>query len=182
MTGGVQISALIGVLVGAVASYMVTALAERTRWRRQTAARWDERRLVAYADYAQAIKAIVTLTHRLAAFRGLNPDAKPLAPSETGLALLEEAEERRSACLEAVRLLTDSDTLTAVRELNHCVWHLVALSGNEDAEPSDWAAAFTKYRRARDEFHRHARRSLGIAGVAVSHDRTWPPRWHRNPS
>ncbi|MFB8117355.1 hypothetical protein ACFC51_15825 [Streptomyces sp. NPDC055962] len=173
---------MIGVLVGAAASYVVTALAERTRWRRQTAARWDERRLIAYADYAQSIKAIVTLAHRLAAFRGLNPDAKPLPPTEANLALLDEAEERRSSCLEGVRLLTDSATLTAVRELNHCVWHLVAVSGSQDALPRDWDAAFVQYRRARDEYHRNARRMLGIAGVAVSHDQTWPPRWRQGPA
>lgn len=110
VTGGVQLSALIGVIVGAVASYVVTALAERTRWKRQTAARWDERRLVAYADYSQAVKTIVTLAHRLAAFRGLSPDAKPLSHTEDNLALLQQAEEQRSSCLEGVRLLTDSDT------------------------------------------------------------------------
>ncbi|MFJ7305262.1 hypothetical protein [Streptomyces sp. NPDC099088] len=180
MTGGVQISALIGVLVGAAASYAVTALAERTRWKRQTEARWDERRLIAYADYAQAIKTIVTLAHRLAAHRGLNPDAKPLAPTDANLALLDEAEERRSSCLEGVRLLTDSDTLTAVRNLNHCVWHLVALSGSTNSMPQDWENAFSAYRRGRDEYHRHARRSLGITGVAVSHDQIWPPRWRQN--
>ncbi|WP_406405117.1 hypothetical protein OH805_38400 [Streptomyces sp. NBC_00879] len=161
---------MIGVIVGAVASYAVTALAERTRWKRQTAERWDERRLVAYADYSQAVKTIVTLAHRLAAFRGLNPDAKPLSPTEDNLALLQEAEEQRSSCLESIRLLTDSDTLTAIRALNHCVWHLMFLAGDESASPHDWESAFTQYRQARDEYYRHARRSLGVPGVAVSRD------------
>ncbi|MGW2816103.1 hypothetical protein [Streptomyces sp. NPDC001415] len=179
MADGIQLPALIGVLVGAAASYAVSALAERTRWQRQTAARWDERRLIAYADYAQAIKAIVTLAHRLAAHRGLTPDAKPLQPTEANLALLQDAEERRSSLLEGVRLLTDSDTLTAIRALNHRVWHLVALSADEGASPQDWSTAFSQYREARDEYHRHARHSLGIPGVALSHDQTWPPRWHQ---
>ncbi len=175
-----QLSTLVAVVVGAVASYGGTALTERSRWRRQQAVRWDERRLAAYADYARAVKDVVTLTHRLAAHKGLTGDAKALEPTEQNLALLQDAEEQRSALMESVRLLTDADTMTAIRELNHCLWHLMSLAeGGSPAAPQEWATAFAEYRRARDEYHRHARRTLGIAGVAVSRDQSWPPRWSR---
>lgn len=55
------------------------------------------------------------------------------------------------------------------------------LSGDESASPHDWESAFTQYRQARDEYYRYARRSLGVPGVAVSRDQTWPPRW-RHPA
>ncbi len=180
MTVGVELSTLAGVVVGAAASYAATAMTERVRWRRQQAVRWDERRLAAYADYARAVKDIVTLTHRLAAHKGLTGDAKPLAPTEENLAVLQDAEEQRSGLMENLRLLTDTDTITAIRELNHCVWHLASLAhSGSPATPGEWGSAFSRYRQARDEYHRLARRTLGIPGVAISRDQSWPPQWRR---
>ncbi|MFC9330025.1 hypothetical protein [Kitasatospora sp. NPDC057015] len=180
MAVGAEFIALVGVVVGAGASYVSTSLSERARWRRQLDVRWDERRLVAYADYVSAIKDIVAAANRLAAHRGLTPHATPLEPTEQNLAQLDDAEVRRIALVETVRLLTDSDTMTAVTELNRCVWHLSAMSsGRVPADPVRWRAGFAAYRLARDEFHRCARSTLGIPGVAVSRDRSWPPRWFR---
>lgn len=51
-----QLPALIGVLLGALGTYSVTALTERKRWQRQLTVRWDERRVIAYMEYAHAIK------------------------------------------------------------------------------------------------------------------------------
>ncbi|MCX5208126.1 hypothetical protein OG689_02165 [Kitasatospora sp. NBC_00240] len=175
---GAEFVALVGVVVGAGASYLTTALSERARWRRQLEVRWDERRLVAYSDYVGAVKDIVAVANRLAAHRGLTPHATPLEPTERNLADLDDAEVRRIALVETVRLLTDTDTMTAVTELNRCVWHLSSMSsGRSPADPAQWQAGFAAYRSARDEFHRCARATLGIAGVAISHDQSWPPRW-----
>ncbi|GJF32763.1 hypothetical protein KNE206_54630 [Kitasatospora sp. NE20-6] len=175
-----EIVALVGVVVGAGASYMITALSERARWRRQLDVRWDERRLAAYSDYAGSIKNIVAIANRLAGHRGLTPHGTPLEPTAQNLALLDDAEDRRIAMVETVRLLTDTDTMTAVTALNHSVWHLSSMSsGRAPGDPDEWAAAFATYRRARNEFHRCARATLGIPGVAVSRNMTWPPRWVR---
>jgi len=48
------IPALIGVVVGVAA----TGWADRVRWKRGQAVRWDERRVDVYAEYARAIKRI----------------------------------------------------------------------------------------------------------------------------
>ncbi|WP_314245124.1 hypothetical protein [Streptomyces sp. DSM 40907] len=40
-----QIVTLIGVLVGALTSFLATTMAERTRHQRSMATRWDERKL-----------------------------------------------------------------------------------------------------------------------------------------
>jgi hypothetical protein len=47
-----QLPALIGVLVGALATYAATSAAERARWRRTQSVRWDDKRLTAYAEDA----------------------------------------------------------------------------------------------------------------------------------
>ncbi|MEZ0095914.1 hypothetical protein [Streptacidiphilus sp. EB129] len=183
MSAVVQISALAGVIVGAGASYVTTTLTERARWRRQQDVRWDERRLVAYADYARAIKDIAVVAHGLAAHRGLNSDATPLEPTAQNLATLDSGEAQRSGLLETVRLLTDTDTITATRHLDHCLWHLVALAkGQMPGGAEEWEAAFAEYRRARDEYHRCARKTLGIPGAAIPRDLTWPPRWKQPPA
>lgn len=183
MGATIQISALAGVIVGSAASYLTSTLAERARWRRQQDVRWDERRLAAYADYISAIKDIVAVAQSLAFQRGLSAHrATPTEPTAEELERLQEAEVRRHALIETVRLLTDSDTITATRALNHTVWHLTELArGLVPGDRQAWEAAFGEYRQARDEYHRCARATLGISGVAISRDQTWPPRWRHLP-
>lgn len=183
MSASIQISALAGVIVGAGASYMTTMLTEHARWRRQQDVRWDERRLIAYADYISAIKDIVAVAQKMAAQRGLSDDRNiTVEPTVEDLERLHEAEVRRMALIETVRLLTDTDTITATRQLNHCIWHLTTLArGLMPGDRQAWEAAFEEYRQARDEYHRCARATLGISGVAISRDQTWPPRWRHIP-
>jgi hypothetical protein len=50
-----QLPTLVGVLVGAAATYVATSTAERSRWRRQQSVRWDIHRYEAYAEYAHAL-------------------------------------------------------------------------------------------------------------------------------
>lgn len=54
-----QLPALIGVVVGALASYLAGAASERARWRREQSARWDDRRAQAYAEYGYAVNVYV---------------------------------------------------------------------------------------------------------------------------
>jgi hypothetical protein len=50
---------LLGVVIGAMASYLAGAAAERRRWRREAQIRWDTKRLDAYAGYANAVKTFI---------------------------------------------------------------------------------------------------------------------------
>lgn len=50
-----QLFVLAGVIVGALASYLTTAAAERARWKRALDSRWDDRRVEAYGSYARAV-------------------------------------------------------------------------------------------------------------------------------
>lgn len=173
-----QIPTLLGVVVGAATSYLVTVITERSRWRRQQAVRWDERRLSAYTEYARAVKEVCMISLRLAAGRGLTDYPTPLEPTSEVLSEAAAAEDRRGYLLENLRLLTDTDTITAARVLNHALWQLSWMAhGKVAATRESWAQAWREYRDARDEYHRCARKSLGITGSAVARDQTWPPRW-----
>src|SRR5262245_33981216 len=109
-----QLPTLIGVLLGAAASYLATSAGERARWRRRQAARWDQRRLEAYTNYGYAVKNLIHLALRLSAHRGLNAIRPPLAPDE-GLDLLEAANQDRAVKWETVLLLGTPGTVAAAR-------------------------------------------------------------------
>jgi hypothetical protein len=99
-----QLPTLIGVAVGAVASFATTATIERSRWKRQQKVRWDDRRMAAYADYGNAVKNVIQLSCRVLAAQGLPANVDPL-PGEAGLQQLAAAELERAARWEAVLLL-----------------------------------------------------------------------------
>ena len=66
-----QLPALVGVVIGALASYLAGAATERARWRRQHAARWDASRMEAYASYALTVKTFILIANRISASRNL---------------------------------------------------------------------------------------------------------------
>jgi len=80
----VQLPALVGVVVGAGASYLIGAATDRARWQRGQSTRWDERRAQAYADYGYAVKALYMQGVRIANSRGLGP-GRELADTEAAL-------------------------------------------------------------------------------------------------
>lgn len=157
-----QLFTLIGVLVGAVASYVGGALMERSRWRRQLSTRWDERRLECYLRFADAIKRFTSLAGRLAAGKGLFDLPEPLA-REAGLELLAEAELERGYAFEAVLLMGDAESISAARSLQRHAWVLEQFV--RDMRPGtsdDWMRAFREFQEKRDEFYIAARKSLGV--------------------
>ncbi|SEK55515.1 hypothetical protein [Streptacidiphilus jiangxiensis] len=173
-----QILPLAGVVIGAATSFLVTALTERTRWKRQLSVRWDERRLGAYADYAHIVKELAQRYQRIAVARGLTTDGSPLEPTGEVLEDLAATEIRRSALSETVVLLGDTRTITASRKMNQCLWHLEGLArGNPTATHQIWGPAYDAYRDARQNFIKQARLDLGVIGSATD-QATWFPDWH----
>jgi hypothetical protein len=67
-----QLPALVGVIVGAVTTYLLTSAAERTRWRRDHRVRWDGARMQAYVEYGNAVKRVVQAACSMAVTRGLS--------------------------------------------------------------------------------------------------------------
>ena len=72
-----QLPAPLGVVMGALGSCPVVMRGEQVRFRREQAARWEERWLAAYADYARQLKKTATLTYRVAAHLGNDPHPHP---------------------------------------------------------------------------------------------------------
>lgn len=173
-----QLPTLLGVVVGGLMSYVVGALAERSRWRRQQETRWDGQLLQAYSDYGYAVKECASRYQRLAAYHGLTNHPAPLEPTDAELELAAAAEGRRAAMVEGLALLTNAQTAEAVQKLNRCVWHLEWLArGQLAGNPSSWALAFSEYRAARTAFYQHARQSLQIAEMGPVSEQPWPPPW-----
>lgn len=180
-----QLPTLIGVVVGGLMSYVVGALTERSRWRRQQETRWDGQLFQAYNDYSHAVKECADRYERLAAYRGLTDHPAPLEPTEVELEQAANIEGRRSSMVEALSLLTNTETAEAVQRLNRCVWHLEWLArGQLVGDPASWAQAFSDYRAARVTFYQNARRSLRIVEIGSLRQAPWPPPWRpvRNPS
>src|SRR6516225_1762855 len=91
-----QLFTLAGVALGAIASYLVSALTEHARHQRDLSGRWEQRKFDTYAAYVSDVKQQGTRANQISASRGLNTRVtSPLSPEE-GLGLLAEAALRRS--------------------------------------------------------------------------------------
>lgn len=161
-----QLFTLLGVLAGAVASYVGAARMEGARWRRQLETRWDERRLEAYLGFANSIKKFTSIAGRLAATRGLSTLPQPL-DLEAGLVLLAEAEHERGHAFEAVLLMGDAEAITAARALQRHAWTLERLvrTPTEADTPAEWTRAFLAFQDRRDTFYLAARQDLGVTSA-----------------
>ncbi|WP_253808223.1 hypothetical protein [Nocardia amikacinitolerans] len=112
---------LAGVLLGAAATFTATAVAERAKWRRSQDALWDDRRLTAYGEYANALKEYVQLVYRLSATRGYPATAQPI-DLEEGLAALATVDSERTVKWEAVLLLGSPRAVAAARSWHEAAW------------------------------------------------------------
>ena len=164
-----QVFTLCGVALGALASFLVSYAAERTRYQRDRYSRWEERKYDAFANYISDVKEQTIIAIRIGASRGLNDRiTDPLSPEE-GMEKLAEITSRRSLSSERAALLADADTLTAIRSLNDAAWLLYryACGVIAGASPEEWATAFQQYNHSLNEFHRCARAELGTPGQFV---------------
>lgn len=160
-----QIYTLIGVVVGALASYSVSALNERARYQRELRRGWAEKRLEIYGDFLGSIKEFTAIARMLAAEGGL-PDRMTPISREEGLALLQRAELRRGECMEKLSLLADTETLLAARVLNRTSWQLQGFAtGKLGSDNTAWEDAIRAYNEAINAFHQSARREMQVPGI-----------------
>lgn len=158
---GQQILTLAGVLLGAFATFVVTTLNERGRWRRAMATRWDDARLTAYSEYGDALSTATHLVHRMAAARGLPAGAQAMDVDE-GLPLLAEVEQVRASKWQTVLLLGDPATIAAAREWQESVWDLSWIARGRDVTKAEYIALYEEAGRRRDAFYVAARSDLGV--------------------
>jgi hypothetical protein len=175
-----QLLVLSGVIIGALASYLTTAANERARWKRTLDSRWDDRRVEAYALYAQAVKDIIRLSARIAAGRGISQHSEALSPTPENLDLIDSASSRRAVAWETVLLLGHQDTVKAAREWHESVWRLDWIAcRKENANSKEYEKARSEVERARTSFYESARKDLQVKGGHLPDVEDWGTRLRR---
>lgn len=163
-----QLLVLMGVIIGALGSYLTTSAIERARWKRALDSRWDDRRVEAYASYAQSVKRVIMIASRIAAGRGLGSVTEPLAPTQVNLDLLAAAEAERASQWETVLLLGHPKTVGAARNWHEYAWRLEAYArALRTGDASDWQQLRTATDAARAAFYDSARSDLRVEGGSL---------------
>lgn len=160
-----QLPVLTGVAVGALASYLATSATERARWRRQQAARWDDKRSQVYAEYGYAVKNVYVACLRIAETRGLatsDPTHSPQTIND-----LDRLATERTAKWESVLLLGNPETITAARTWHRTIWQMQLVAHGTPTDDVAWGALLEKVDDARARFYEAARRDLGITSGQV---------------
>ncbi|WP_380278662.1 hypothetical protein [Kitasatospora purpeofusca] len=150
-----QIVTLVGVLLGALTSFVATGWAERVKRRRVMAARWDERKLDTYVQYATCVKEIDSV-----AKRARQAEAGSTARAEF-LATMEQAEIRRSALFETLVLLASPAAVEAAKAVNAALWES-EIAAREHASVPNGAALVELL----NVYHAQARLDLGVGSSA----------------
>jgi hypothetical protein len=153
---------ILAVLVGATATFLATHGIERARWRRERSARWDERRLEAYTEYANAVKIAIIRARSILGAMGLSETLTPLSPQE-GLALLAIDENSRTVKLEAVMILGTAETIRAAREWHALAWRFQDwATGRKPTTQQEVEQSYAESQTAREAYYAAVRAELEI--------------------
>ena len=162
-----QLPALLGVLVGTVGTIVATTLADRSRWTRNLAVRWDERRLGAYTDYASLLKEIVNVLVRMKAPSRPGSLSAPL-DHYAGIALLDELKAQRAKAWERVLLIGDPSSIAAADQWRLAVRELEEIAAGAEFDISAWRLTVNRVDHAREVFYDAARGALAAPGGSFS--------------
>ncbi|MFI6870847.1 hypothetical protein [Nocardia sp. NPDC050406] len=170
-----QLLTLLAVVLGAGSTFAATTLTERAKWRRSQDTRWDDKRLAAYSEYANALKQYVQVSYRLAAARGYPAVAQPIE-TEAGLRALADAEAEKTIKWEAVLLLGSPEAVAAARAWNRAAWDLGWPARGHAVEHAEYIRMYAEMGRRRNEFYECARADLGVrSGELPPGDQPWLP-------
>ncbi|QLY34072.1 hypothetical protein H0264_02375 [Nocardia huaxiensis] len=159
--------------MGAGSTFVATMMTERAKWRRSHDTRWDEKRLAAYSEYANALKQCMDLSFRLAAARGYPAVALPI-DIDAGLRALAEAETEKTVKWEALLLLGSPQAVASAREWNRAAWELGWAAKGHTMEHSEYTRLYAETGRRRNAFYEAARADLGVtSGELPPGDRPW---------
>jgi hypothetical protein len=165
-----QLPALIGVVIGALGSYLAIVRGDRARFQRERTARWEERRLAVYADYARSLKKSVTLTYRVASYLGNDPHPHPLSPEEAA-PLLAEATVARDPAGEALILLGSPQVVERARTWVVRVMEMEQFLREGTRDPRAWQALLERQRAGREGYYAAVRDDLALP---PGHSARWP--------
>jgi aminoglycoside/choline kinase family phosphotransferase len=166
-----QILTLSGVALGALFSYLITSMNERTRYRRAIAERWEGRKFDAYSSYLGDVKEMVAVANRITQSVGLHNRTTAPLDKEQGLVLLAEVGTRRTVSSDRAALLANMETAQALRHLDSTAWLLESFARDtvRNVSPEGWKEAMTSYRNALNIFLQSARNELGLPGEVLGH-------------
>ncbi|MEU9238658.1 hypothetical protein [Streptomyces shenzhenensis] len=167
-----QLPALIGVVIGALGSYLAVVRGDQARFRREQEARWDERRLAVYSEYARALKKSVNLTYRVASHLGNDPHPHPLSPAEAE-PLLAEATDGRDPAGEALIMLGSPEVVERAREWVTTVMEMERFMRSGTVDPDAWQRLLERQRAGREGYYTAVRRDLALP---PGHPARWPTR------
>ncbi|MFI6034981.1 hypothetical protein ACIBBD_12605 [Streptomyces sp. NPDC051315] len=156
-----QLPALLGVVIGALGSYLALARSDRERFRRERDARWEERRLAVYAEYARALKKSVTLTYRVAAHLGNDPHPHPMPLAEAE-PLLAQASAARDPSGEALVMLGSRDVVEKARVWVTTVIEMERFLRAGAQDPQAWQALLERQRAGRAGYYAAVRDDLEL--------------------
>jgi hypothetical protein len=156
-----QLPTLLGVVIGALGSYLAVVRSDSARFRRERDARWEERRLAVYSDYARAVKRTVTLTYRVAAHLGNDPHPHPLPPQEAE-PLLAEATAGRDPVGEALLMLGSAEVVERAREWVVVVMQMETFLRAGTRDPEAWQRLMERQRAARQAYYGAVREDLAL--------------------
>jgi hypothetical protein len=169
-----QLPALIGVVLGAAASYLAGAATERARWRREQSSRWDEKRAQAYSEYGYAVKNVYVQCLRVANSRVRSGRGDPVDYDEA-LAQLDVLTDERTMKWETVLLLGNPETIAAARTWHRRVWQVELFARGARTDVDEYDNLLQEVIADRTRFYEAARRDLGIMSGAVPVGGPWEP-------
>jgi hypothetical protein len=162
-----QLPALVGVLIGALSTYFVGSAMERSRWERQQSARWDEKRIQAYADYGYALKNEYIACLRVVGYRHGDSRFERIDLDEA-LTEIRQLSAERTAKWESVLLLGNPQTIAAARTWHEHVWEVELYARGVRSDAARWADLLKEIGIARARFYEAARGDLGIRSGQVA--------------
>ncbi|MEV6213748.1 hypothetical protein [Nocardia sp. NPDC051833] len=177
-----QLLTMTGVLVGAGATFAFTSWTERSRWRRAEQSKWDDRRLVAYNEFAHALKHYALISQRMCAAHGFPYAGQPIDLDE-GLRVLAEADSEKSLKWEIVLLVGSPEAVAAARRWNKAAWELGYVAMGAAMTHGEYVRRYEEMGQLRNEFYECARSDLGVRGGELPPgNKAWlPPGVEPNP-
>jgi len=161
----IQLLTILGVAVGAFASFISTRALDRNRWRREEARRWDIKRFESYADFGSAMMRYITIGNRITAGLGLHHEHA--IDATTGLPELARAEAQLSEKMEQVIMLGSPEVIRAGQAWRDEAWHLDKFARGLLKDPLEFAKAGHDRRAAQKRFYSAVRTDLGVVSGEI---------------
>ena len=161
-----QLLTIAAVLLGALSTYATNYWTERQRIRREQMTRWDDKKLDAYDNYVDRVRAAVFIAVELYEHREgihLSDDPEPQLRAQ-----LSQAAHLRGRAFERIMLLGGDEVVEAAHALNATTLEVDwQATGKTAGTLDDWRTRNRDVFRSINAFHESARTDLGVSGTVT---------------